>query len=282
MAAVSEMAAGPSTTLIKPTSSVMDYPALFFQSCMQNQVGAAAAAPFLAIAQTFHLLFHWVGVGEAERFDARIRMKRWLNRIDELAEGKRKIEKAFSFSKKKWQTMGLAKWQVWAEKEARIRGASRKLKLKRAFIHKWRVEFMGLCAEIKVIKDRIREVVDPEAAGKMRGIEAFEEQIRIKKMFIRARQHHVRSYLKRKWWGAIERKKALQAKIDGIQQRSEEYKAKVRDSPRAPVPAPSHPLPASNGSCLPQSSRSITVPSRLIPRTHPACMDPLACGTYRG
>ena len=219
-------AAASSAVLTK--KSPVDYPKLFFQSCMQNQITTSAIAPFVAIAETIHLLFHWYGVGEAERFDAHIRMKRWLNRIDELAEGKRKIEKAFSFSKKKWQTMGLAKWLAWAQKEGRIRGAATKLKLKRAFIHKWRVEFMGLVAEIKVIKDRIREVVDPVMAAKMRGVEAFEEQIRIKKMFIRARQHHVRSYLIRKWAGAIARKKALQAKIDGMQQRSEEYKAKVR------------------------------------------------------
>ena len=201
----------PSRALIHPPPEP-SYPALFFTKCFKSEVAMTALAPFVMLAETITLWLHWRDVGEALRFDGRIRMRRWHNRIDDLADGKRAIQKAFNHTKKRSYQKGTSTWVAWAAKEKRIKTAATVLALQRAFIHKWRVEFMNLAAELKKIKDRIREVVDPEAAAKIRGVEAFEELIKIKKMFIRARQHHVKTYLVRKWGGAIAKKKALQVK----------------------------------------------------------------------
>jgi hypothetical protein len=110
----------------------------------------------------------------------------------------------------------------------RIKGGANSLLIKHAFIHKWRVEFMGLMADIKRIQQQVREVVDPVAAAKHRALARFEDGVKVRKMFERAAAHHLRSFLKRRWAGALERKRAMQAKVDGYKRLSDEYKAKAR------------------------------------------------------
>ena len=205
---------------------------LYVASCLASTGLKHALAGWASqneIVGAVHSILWWLPVPEHQRYDGAIRLRRWHRRIDHLADGRRCIEKAFAHKAKRALSSGLAKWSEWAAKEKRVKVAAGCLLLKHAFIWKWRVEWMGLCADLKRIKQQVREVVDPVAAAKHRALGRFEDGVKVRKMFERAAQHHLSvGVLKRRWGRFILEKQALQAKIDGYKRVSEEHRAKVR------------------------------------------------------
>ena len=167
-------------------------------------------------------------VSEAARFDAHIRLQRWHKRIDHLADAKRRVERAFTHSRKVGKLRGLVEWKQWAGVERTVKDTARRLSLKRSFIHKWRVEFMALAQRLNKIRNKVREHVDPIMAAKIRGFSRLEEPQKVKKMMVRASNHFMKWQLRSKWLAVVMKKKALQAKIDSIKATSEEQRAKIK------------------------------------------------------
>ena len=133
-----------------------------------------------------------------------------------MTEGKRRVRAAFHENEVHSLARGLKAFGDWTQLATQwklMMGNAQKLFIKRALVHKWRVEFMKLAAQRKRVRDGFRRVVDPEGAAKLMALERLEELLAVKRMFERADLHRQGSYFKRRWLTWLEEKRAFEAKL---------------------------------------------------------------------
>ena len=179
-------------------------------------------------SEIVRLLRWWILIGEAERNDMRLRLKRWSKKLEALRAVKHKMEKAWAHKVRIQQTARFAQWLKWSSKEKYVKETVQKLTLKRALVYKWRVEFMKLCADLKRIKDRIRWIVDPRRAALSQGFELLQDPLKFSKLLARADKHLVKTSIRRYWLKHALANKALQAKIDRSRDVGAEHHARLK------------------------------------------------------
>ena len=114
------------------------------QAAILRKEGAVDRHNISLVVQVVSTVRWMLFVSEAQRYDAHIRLQRWHRRVDHLADGKHRIQKAFTQSVKAGMQRGVLAWKAWAAKEKLLKSTARWYIMKRFFIHKWRVEFMGM------------------------------------------------------------------------------------------------------------------------------------------
>ena len=190
--------------------------------------GRAARQELVVVGDVVRFVRWWLLIGEAARNDMKIRLKRWRKALEGLRFVKAKMQLAWAHKQRIACGKAVSEWVAWSATERSLKATSRWLYLKRGFVHRWRVDFMGVCARLKRLRDKVRFFVDPEAAAKLHAFDKLQEPRRLRAMNDRADLHLVKTSLLGHWRVNAACKKALQGKIDRGLAVSAEYKARLR------------------------------------------------------